>query len=617
MIMKTFYFKKAIPAVMVGIAFFFIGCQPKIPVSVRTGSWETASNMRLTAEKYIEKEQYEEALALLKSIARDYPDYDEIPLVEYQISRSYYLLGEYEISSDDAFRWLEKYPGHSARAEVMLLLGEAFEALGNRPQAFYWYLEAKRQGSHDPRQEELDGKLEGLIAVSGIEDIDRMAEYAAGTRYAPIVRHQRANIFLEQDELEKAREVAMSMVQDTQDSSWVSAGMEILARIQEEMSVKKGMVGCLLPLSGPFAIYGEEVLKGIQLGIFSDPEQGSSLELVIRDTQGKPEYALAGLEDLTHNENIIAVIGPLSRKTAAPVAKRAQEMGVPIITLTQKQGITDEGNMVFRNFLTPSREVKTLLDPGMIETGLRRFGILYPDDSYGRFYMTLFWDRVEEIGGIVTAAESYEPGKTDFAEQIKKMTGVYYPKPKSMIDKMVEMRPPEEEESKIYPDKPAPFIDFDAVFIPDNFETVAMIAPQLPYHDVQDVLLMGTSLWQSPELIKLARDYVQGAVFPSGFFEKSREPGVKAFVAAYEADFGSAPGMLAAVGYDTIRLLNEILQREDIQTRKGVRNELFRVQDYKGVTGDIQFDEQGELIKEPLLLTVSGRRMKLVRSIVD
>ncbi len=86
----------------------------------------------------------------------------------------------------------------------MLLLGEAFEALGNRPQAFYWYLEAKRQRLHDPRQKELDGKLKGLIAACGIEDIDRMAAYAAGTPYAPIVRQQKANIFLEQDELEKA-----------------------------------------------------------------------------------------------------------------------------------------------------------------------------------------------------------------------------------------------------------------------------------------------------------------------------------------------------------------------------------------------------------------------------
>ncbi|MBW1828203.1 MAG: outer membrane protein assembly factor BamD, partial [Deltaproteobacteria bacterium] len=143
--MKTFYLKKAIPAVMVGIAFFFAGCQPKVPVSVKMEGWETASNMRVTAEEYLETERYEKALALLKRIAREYPDYDEIPLVEYQIARSYYLLGEYEISSDDSVRWLEKYPRHSARAEVMLLLGEAFEALGNRPQAFYWYLEAKRQ----------------------------------------------------------------------------------------------------------------------------------------------------------------------------------------------------------------------------------------------------------------------------------------------------------------------------------------------------------------------------------------------------------------------------------------------------------------------------------------
>ena len=535
--------------------------------------------------------------------------------MEYQIARSYYLLGEYEISSDKAGRWLEKYPVHSARADVMLLSGEAFEALGNRPQAFYWYLEVRKQHPHGPRQEELDGRLEGLIEASEMEDIDRMDVYAAGTSYAPLVRQQRANIFLEQDELEKAREVAMAMVEDHEGVSWVSAGMAILSKIQEELSVNKGKVGCLLPLSGPFAIYGEEVLNGIQLGIFSGSEQAQSLELVIRDTRGKAEYALAGLEDLAYDENVIAVIGPLSRKTAEPVAKRAQELSVTIITLTQKQGITTEGNMVFRNFLTPSREVNTLLNLGMIEKGVHRFGILYPDDSYGRFYMNLFWDRVEEIGGTITAAESYEPGKTDFAEQIKKMTGVYYPKPKSMIEKMVEMRPPEEQESKIYPDKPEPFIDFDAVFIPDNFETVAMIAPQLPYHDVPEVLLMGTSLWQSPELIRLAGDYVQGAVFPSGFFEKSREPGVRAFVKAYDENFGSSPGMLAAVGYDTIRILSEILQQEGVRTRRGVRNALFRVQDYKGVTGDIQFDEQGELIKEPLLLTVSGRRMKLISAI--
>jgi len=125
--------------------------------------------------------------------------------------------------------------------------------------------------------------------------------------------------------------------------------------------------------------------------------------------------------------------------------------------------------------------------------------------------------------------------------------------------------------------------------------------------------LIGTSLWQSPQLIETARDYVQGAIFPSGFFERSRKPEVRTFITAYKANFGSDPGMLAAVGYDTIRLLQKIMEGEDVNTRKDIRNELFRIQDFKGVTGDIVFDSQGELQNEPFLLTISGKRMRLVR----
>jgi len=610
---KKLYFKKASSAVMAGVAFFLIGCQPRVPVKEKMRAVESASALHQTAEKFFKAERYQKALELFKRISAQYPDYAELPAVQYQISRALYFLGQYHASSDEAFKWVEKHPGNPAKKDVLLLLGENFEALGDKPQAFYWFLEAKKQCFDEPpRQKELDERLEFLVNTSEIEDIDRLEVYAAGTHYVPAVRHRKATVLLEQDELEKARAVAMSMVQDTQEQSWASAGKQLLTRIQEEMSVKKGVVGCLLPLSGPFSIYGEEVLSGIQLGIFSDSEQDPGLELVIKDTRDMPEHALVGLEDLAHNEKVMAVIGPLSSKTAVPVARRAQELGIPIITLTQKKGITKEGDMVFRNFLTPAREIRRLVDQVMIDMGIKRFGILYPDNSYGRFFMNLFWDRIEEMGGSVTALESYQPDKTDFADQIKKMTGVYYPKPKSLIEKMIEMRPPEEEECKIYPDRPEPFIDFDAVFIPDNFQTVAMIAPQLLYHDVQDVLLMGTSLWQSPQLIALARDYVQGAIFPSGFFERSREPGVKAFAKTYEANFGSSPGMLAAVGYDTIRLLKNVMQREDIRTRKDIRNELFRLQEFRGVTGNIVFNSEGELQNEPFLLTISGRRMRLV-----
>ncbi|MCP4579610.1 MAG: ABC transporter substrate-binding protein [Deltaproteobacteria bacterium] len=614
MTLKKRHWQRAIPAVLAGMAFFLTGCQTLVPVKGKVKPGESAPALQQRAEGLLKAEQYQKALALFKKISAEYPDYAKLSTVRYQIAGSHYLAGEYQLSADEAFRWLEKYPRHPEKKDIMLLLGENFEALGDNPQAFYWFLEAKKECFDDPqRQTDLDERLLYLIKTSGIEDIDQLEVYATGTHYAPSVRHRRAMVLLEQDDLEKARDIAASMVQDSREQSWVSEGMALLSRIQEEMTVKKGVVGCLLPLSGPFAIYGEEVLKGIQLGIFNGSEQAPELELLIKDTKDTQEHALAGLEDLAHNEKVMAVIGPLSSKTAAPVAKRAQELGVPIITLTQKEGITEEGDMVFRNFLTPSREVKRILAPSIIDMGIKRFAILYPDNSYGRFFMNLFWDRIEEIGGTITAVESYQPDKTDFADQVKKMTGVYYPKPASLIEKTIEMRSPEEEECRIYPDKPEPFIDFDAVFIPDNYQRVAMIAPQLPYHDVQDVLLMGTSLWQSPQLIETARNYIQGAIFPSGFFEGSGKPEVRTFITDYKTNFDSAPGMLAAVGYDTIRLMQQIMGGEAVNTRKDIRNELFCIQEFKGVTGPIAFDPQGELLNEPFLLTVSGRRMRLVR----
>jgi len=148
-----------------------------------------------------------------------------------------------------------------------------------------------------------------------------------------------------------------------------------------------------------------------------------------------------------------------------------------------------------------------------------------------------------------------------FADQIKKMVGLYYPRPASLLQKLEDMKTPEDEEESIYPEEPQPIIDFDAIFIPDSFQRVAMIAPQLAFHDVLGVQLLGTSAWQSPKLVEMAKDYIQGALFCSGFVGDSEEPGVRVFVEEYRENFDADPGMLAAYGYDTIRLLKKVLSR--------------------------------------------------------
>ncbi len=220
-------------------------------------------------------------------------------------------------------------------------------------------------------------------------------------------------------------------------------------------------------------------------------------------------------------------------------------------------------------------EVERLVRKVTEETGLSRFAILYPDKAYGRTLMNLFWNKAELEGGSITAIESYKPEETDFAVEIRKMVGLHYPRPESVVQALlekkyllcqmgVEIGPSAEKE-------PEPIIDFDAVFIPDNAQKVSLIAPQFPFHKVFCVRFLGTSLWQSPELIEHAAEYLQGAVFPSGFSIQSDSPRVKEFVSLYRKTYAVEPGILAAAGYDTLMFLSHVLIKEAPKTRQDLQ----------------------------------------------
>ena len=647
MIIRFFLTKKAVPLLVVGIAFFLAACQTKTPppVKVEQGRPElftlaegylengelkkaldaygtflkhapkgerSALALKRTSEIYLKLNQPENALTILEKISREYPDYTWIPGVRYEITDILFRIGKNRLCAARALEWLDTYPDHPLKRDILMLLGDNFSVLGEKTQAFGWWLKAKKEWSDDPQKiTQIDEKLNELISNSGLKILNQLAEGAVGTLYAPKIYYRIASIYLDQNDKKKAIEAATSLLHSTRDEEWLSKGRELVKRTEEEMAVKQGVLGCLLPLSGPFSIYGEEVLKGVELGlgVHWDQTAETGLELLIIDTKGRPEEALAALENLVIDEKIMAIIGPVSSRAAIAVARKAQEMGVPVIALTQREGVVEEGEMIFRNFLTPSQEIDGLIDVAMGQMGLKHFGILYPDNAYGRYSMNLFWDRLNDMGGTVTAVESYGVDDTDFADQIKKMVGLYYPRPASLVQRLEDMKTPEDEEDSIYPEEPEPIIDFDAIFIPDSFQRVAMIAPQLTFYDVLEVQLLGTSAWQSPKLVEMAKDYIQGALFCSGFVGDSEEAGVRVFIEEYRENFDADPGILAANGYDTIRLLKKVLSEEEIRTRKDLVNALLGSQGFEGVSGIITFDPSGEAEKEPVLLTISGSSM--------
>ncbi len=651
---EAFWLKRAIPFLGLGMALFFAACQVVAPV--RKASEEAvAAEAFAAAEKYRRQGLLDEALQsyaaclkamprgrqaayalhrmadihrlrgqagiarnLLESLLARYPDYPERPRAGLQLLRLLQRLGKHDDVRQAAVHWLQDYPEHPDRAQVLELLGETLDAMGQHAKAFFWWLKAREGLADRPqRRAALDARLTEAISRGDLTTLQEIVGYAAGTPLAPAAYHRLGRLYLESGALDSARGAATVLLASTTDPQWMRLGQRLMAEIASASEVRTDAVGCLLPLTGPFAIYGEEVLSGIQLGLFKEP--APSLELIVKDTASDPEQAVAALESLVREEKVVAVIGPLSSKVAAMVAPRAQELGVPLITLTQKPGITATGDMVFRNFITPRQEVRKLVETAL-ERGIRQFAILYPENPYGRLLMHLFWDRLEEHGAEVTAIESYDPEATDFADQIKKMVGLYYPRPASVEERLRQAKAPApgaedsqsngDKEGQEEEEEPEPIIDFGAVFIPDNPQRVAMIAPQLVYHDVLGVQLMGTALWQSTQLIDLAEDYVQGAIFSAGFYQASRDPLVQEFVREYRESYEAEPGILAASGYDTVVLLNHLLGRGTVRSRRDLQGLLAGGAGIRGLTGWIAFDVSGEAIKDPLLLTISGREIR-------
>lgn len=682
--------RKAISLLLAGMAFIFFSCQSKPIIIKKAPSESPKLNTYSIAISDYREGRYEKAVLSLGELLQVSPDHPEAHMIKYYLASSLFNSGRYEDAVTYSAEWIREYPDRSERYMAQKILGASNREMGKYYEACFWMLKAHESAVYfrasESEQDDISNAIKDIIYESKAEDLNRMIKLANIEPYSPDIYYRLSGIYLESGNFYRARNYATLLLETTDDKKWESEGKLLLADINRNIEirgdVKRTAIGCLLPLKGSYSLYGKELLKGIQLGmeIFQSRNEIEPIELVIKNTNGTEEDTLSAINDLVNNEKVIAIMGPLASMPSAVAGKRAQSRGVPIITFTQRHGITEKGDMVFRNFLTPSKEVEIILKKAVNDMGMKRFGIFYPDTPYGRFFMNLFWDKVDEMGSEITAVESYPSGDTDFTDGIRKMVGLHYPRPES-ITKMLEeekrkeeiaeleefgleeifimpldafliemadpecpvdfffdevimaeyMNVPEEGEEIAEGEEPVeeeapideseteeeeelePIDDFDAVFIPDNSENIALIAPQFPFNSVFNVPYLGTSLWMSEELINTTADYLQGAVFPTGFYINQDSEEVSEFVRLYNESFGENPGILAATGYETIRFVKHILSDIEIMTRYDFQKALIENDDYTGINGKISFDEYGEVKKDPVLLTVYGRRLHTIQ----
>jgi len=571
------------------------------------------------------KQDYEGARTAFRSILSAFPTSPFVPDAMVEELFTYYQQERYQDVIQLAPDILKNMDSRPHIFRVYALVGDAYMAQGAPVDAIDYYARA-REFATGQELEAIGEKFKEAIAHLDSEDVAILIKHPDESLPMDFLLFQLGLNYAMEEKYDDALTILNQFIEKYPENENRNLAQSLIDEIKKNAFFQRYTIGCLLPLSGPYQTFGLRALRGIELAQaqFSSQSGNPPLNIIIKDTGGDPDKTLMVLEEL-YREQVAAIIGPIV--TSEIAARKAQEMGIPIITLTQKDNIAEIGDKVFRNFITPKMQVQALTSFSVESLGLRRFAILYPEETYGITFMNLFWDQLLEEGGQVVAVESYKPDQTDFSDSIKKLAGLYYEIPEDLKPEKEEdltaTKDPEGRETseqaagetrkkgsrgEVEEEKPQAIVDFDAIFIPDSPGKAGQIVPQLAYYDIKDVYILGTNLWHSDSLIKIASQYVQGAIMPDGFFADSPSPRVQKFVKEFEETYQEAPDFIEAIVYDTAMILFNVVSREQVRYRSEIRDELLNLDNFPGVTGLTRFDEKGDAQKKLYLLRVQGKK---------
>lgn len=90
---------------------------------------------------------------------------------------------------------------------------------------------------------------------------------------------------------------------------------------------------------------------------------------------------------------------------------------------------------------------------------------------------------------------SYPPGSTDFRKALKPMAP---PEIEESAEQAQEGQAEEGIDSEPGTEEEEPKLEYDAIFIPDFSDTIALLAPQLAFSDIEGAQLLGINGWNSP-----------------------------------------------------------------------------------------------------------------------
>ena len=97
------------------------------------------------------------------------------------------------------------------------------------------------------------------------------------------------------------------------------------------------------------------------------------------------------------------------------------------------------------------------------------------------------------------------------------------------------------------------------------------------------------------------------------YHPSSKDPVIAGFTERFQKKFGRLPDPNAAQSYDAIQIVIAALEKAGVKDRSKIRDAIAATHDFKGVTGNITFDNTGDAPRDMMIIQIRDGKYELYK----
>jgi ABC-type branched-subunit amino acid transport system substrate-binding protein len=369
------------------------------------------------------------------------------------------------------------------------------------------------------------------------------------------------------------------------------------------------IVGVLLPLSGKYATYGQQALRGIRLALghanFED-----SIVLRVQDTAGDPETCVTTYRQLLA-QNVGWVIGPLlSSNTQALIPFLAKH--TPVIALSNKVKLAADSPALFIHSLAKVVQADFMARQA-IKQGKQRAVIFHTYTSSAFDEAAAFSKTFTNEGGEIVDVIELKKDYFDYRPDLMSMR--YHTDDEMLLAELDEDLYLFSAEQNMDIKMP---LGFDSIYISDRGAGIALLAGQMAYVDIRGVQLYGSYRWHDGHLLDDHGRYLNGAQFAAPTTNVSQpSQAILDLKSEYRITWDNDEiSPLFALAYDTAMNIAALGSRMGLKGEDAIAA-LHSSEKFPAVSGDYYFDDQGISQKDFAIQVIRHGKIETIQAVEE